>query len=151
MRYKRSIFLINRRFQFRFSLYVCSWLFALSLIYPLIIYSLFDFFTRYIEAGVEHQSIAALHQTRGELVWLLILLQVLFLGITLLISIFVSHRIAGPLYKLNRYLKEAATGNLQGDLQFRKSDHFKELAESYNEMVNHVQEKLKTNDSVNRK
>ena len=100
---------------------------------------------------MEHQSIAALHQTRGELVWLLILLQVLFLGITLLISIFVSHRIAGPLYKLNRYLKEAATGNLQGDLQFRKSDHFKELAESYNEMVNHVQEKLKTNDSVNRK
>jgi hypothetical protein len=39
--YKRSIILINKDFQFRFSFYVCSWLIALSFVYPLIIANVF--------------------------------------------------------------------------------------------------------------
>lgn len=133
--YRRSIFLINRPFQLRFSFYVCSWLFALSLAYPLIIYQLFEYFVRYMANDPTGPGVAVLQQTKQEMVWLLVLLQIIFLTVTFLISIFVSHKIAGPLYKLRKFFEQAERGEWSGKLFFRKRDHFPELAESYNEMM----------------
>jgi methyl-accepting chemotaxis protein len=46
-----------------------------------------------------------------------------------------SHKIAGPLYKLRVFLQKAREGKLQESLKFRKGDHFTELADDYNAMV----------------
>lgn len=135
MAYRRSIFLINKKFQLRFALYVCSWLFALSLIYPLIIHNLFDFFVRSAALDPMGPALTRLEETRGQMLWLLVLLQLLFLGVTFLISVFMSHRIAGPLYKLRKFFEEARNGNFRQQLFFRKNDHFHELADDYNDMV----------------
>ena len=133
--YRRSIFLINKPFQFRFAIYVCSWLFALSFVYPLIIYSLFDFFVRYAAADPNGPPIQALMGTRHEIMILLVLLQVTFLFISFLISIFMSHRIAGPLHKLGQFFEQAKNGDLNAKLTFRERDHFKEIAIQFNEMT----------------
>jgi len=82
MPYRRSIFLINKRFQLRFSLYVCSWLFALSLIYPLIIHNLFELFVRHAALDPTGPALSQLEQTRTNVFWLLVFLQLMFLGIT---------------------------------------------------------------------
>jgi sensor histidine kinase YesM len=132
--YKRSVLLINRRFQLRFSFYVCSWLFGLSIMYPMLIYNLYDFFFRYLAVDPNGPELAVLESTRNQMMILLVLLQVFFLGITFFISLFISHRIAGPLYKLKQYMKRAGEGKMEA-LHFRERDYFKELEEGFNEMI----------------
>src|ERR1700722_2099189 len=99
MAYRRRNFLINRPFQFRFSLYVCSWLIALSFVYPAIVHNLFELFFRFLAHEPGGPPIESLLSTRREVLTLLIVLQLVLLLITFLISVFMSHRIAGPLYK----------------------------------------------------
>jgi sensor histidine kinase YesM len=135
MAHRRSIFLINKKFQLTFSFYVCSWLFALSLVYPLIIYNLFDYFFRYAQVDPLGPNLAVLQRTRKEILWLLVLLQVVFLNVTFLISIFMSHRIAGPLHKLRLIMASVAKGNLAQEAHFRKKDHFQEVADDFNSML----------------
>lgn len=49
-------------------------------------------------------------------------------------ALFFSHRIAGPLYRLDQYFKKASHGpdNFNQPLSFRKNDFFQELPESIN-------------------
>lgn len=138
MLHRRSIFLINKRFQLRFSFYVCSWLIALSFAYPLIISNLFDYFLRYLALDPMGPALANIEKTRQELLELLLVMQVIFLSLTFLISIFMSHKIAGPLYKLRRFFAEAKEGNYSQKLTFRKRDYFQELVPAYNAMMESV-------------
>ena len=131
MSYRRSIFLINRPFQLRFSFFVCSWLFALSIVYPLIIYNLFDFFLRYLAVDPQGPAFGTLASMRKDIIVLLAVFQAVFLAITFLISIFISHRIAGPLFKLKRAMHEGLNGLKGEELTFRKTDHFKDLAAEF--------------------
>lgn len=54
---------------------------------------------------------------------------------TILIALFTSHKIAGPLYRLERDIKEVSSGNLQMRFSLRKSDEMKSLADGLNAMV----------------
>lgn len=136
MLYKRSTFLINKRFQLRFAFFVCSWIFALSMVYPLIIYNIFEYFFHMLSAPVAQPiSPEKVKQVESQVLMILGLLQLLFLVVTFLLSIFISHRIAGPLYKLRKAIEDVRKGNLDQRITFRKSDHFTELQDSFNEMV----------------
>ena len=137
---KRSIFLINKPFQLRFSFYVCSWLFVLSLVLPLVIFSLFDFFNRFARTNAPGRSLAFLGEIQSDILWNIGLFELSFAGVTFLISLFVSHRIAGPLYKLKMYMDKSSDGKLAGNLTFRKGDYFQDIADSYNALVSKVQE-----------
>jgi methyl-accepting chemotaxis protein len=142
-KYRRSIFLINRPFQLKFAFFVCSWLFALSLAYPLVIYNLFDLFFRYLSRDPNGPGLAALQTFRQEIIFLLATFQIFFLIITFMISIFVSHRIAGPLYKLKNFFKQNGGGKLSPDLHFRKNDHFQDVAHEYNLMLSKLRAELR--------
>ena len=142
MQYKRSLILINKPFQYRFALYVCSWTFAMSLIYPLIIYSLYDYFMKYMALDPHGPTMVAIQSTKSQVVWLLVGLQLLFLAVTFVISIFLSHRIAGPLYKVNRIFKDVRDGNMKEVMRFRETDHFQELSVSYNQMMDSLKASL---------
>lgn len=141
--HRRSIFLINRPFQLKFAFFVCSWLFALSLAYPVIIYNLFDLFFRYLSRDPNGPGLAALQTFRQEIVLLLVAFQIFFLIITFMISIFVSHRIAGPLYKLKNFFKQNGAGKLSPELHFRKNDHFQDVAQEYNLMLAKLRAELR--------
>jgi nitrogen fixation/metabolism regulation signal transduction histidine kinase len=52
-----------------------------------------------------------------------------------LIAVIFSHRIAGPLYRLQRHLKAVAAGAEPGDVKFRRGDLYQELAEACNELM----------------
>lgn len=122
--YKRSIFLINPSFQLKFSLIVCSIIIASTLIYPIIIY---DFFELVSAATPElpERVVAA----RKELIFYLITIQVVITLITFIVFIFVTHKVAGPLYKMKNHLAGIREGNPITPLTFRAGDHFHDLAE----------------------
>lgn len=133
--FRRSIILIDKKFQLRFCLYVCSWLFALSLVYPLIIDHLFEILMIVASKVPDAPAAKNVESTKTYVVVLLVILQLLFVGITFLISLFVSHRIAGPLFKLKKFFAEASQGHLSQNLKFREKDHFQDVADEYNSMM----------------
>ncbi len=134
--YKRRIYLINPRFQLKFSLYVCLLMFVSSLLYPVIIY---DLIAKYIPA--------AQTSAQGDMkLALSLVLGLWHIGITSLVfivCIFFSHKIAGPVYKTRRYLEMVKNGGFPGKLFFRKGDYFPELAEDFNATMEAVQETYK--------
>lgn len=127
--YKRRIYLINPRFQLKFSLYVCFMMFISSLLYPVIIY---DMTIKYIPEAQSDTKIA-----------LILVLALWHLGITSLVfitCIFFSHKIAGPIYKTRKYLEMVKNGGFPGKLFFRKGDYFPELADDFNSTMESVQD-----------
>ena len=131
--YKRSIFLINPRFQIRFSLVICSLVWISSLIYPFTIIELFSSFTR-----MNPQAAEALKGARTELLIFLGAYQLLYIGIVFVLCIFLTHKIAGPMYKLTNYLRNIAQGTAPSIITFRDGDNFPEVAEEVNNAFDRI-------------
>lgn len=51
------------------------------------------------------------------------------------VSIFITHRIAGPMFSLNRTIGMISAGDLKTRIKFRKGDDFAELAGEMNRMA----------------
>ena len=62
--------------------------------------------------------------------------------LTILMTLFVSHKIAGPLYHLKETLKALGEGNLK-PMHLRKGDQLQEMANSYNEALEKLNDKIK--------
>ena len=52
-----------------------------------------------------------------------------------IISVFLSHRIAGPIYKFEQTIKECASGKNVKEINLRKGDEFYELASAINNLI----------------
>jgi len=61
---------------------------------------------------------------------------------TIIITLFTSHKIAGPLYRMEQDVKEVAAGNLKAKFNLRLGDELKGMAESLEAMVRELQSKL---------
>jgi methyl-accepting chemotaxis protein len=55
-------------------------------------------------------------------------------------AIFLAHRIAGPLYRLERHLQEVGAGKEPKDVKFRKGDLYQPLAEACNKVLARLRE-----------
>lgn len=53
---------------------------------------------------------------------------------TIAVTLFVSHKIAGPIYRLEKDIEVIADGDLTFRVKFRKGDQLKELSEEINAM-----------------
>ncbi|MBI4924863.1 MAG: HAMP domain-containing protein, partial [Bdellovibrio sp.] len=132
---QRKIILINKKFQFMFAFFVTSWLIPLSLIYPLIVYRLFNVFVEYNFPDTNNISALPIGNTKIQILSLIIILEAIFLLLTFLFSLFLSNKIAGPLFKLQKGLREIENGNFDFNIQFRTGDQFSELSNNFNTMA----------------
>jgi len=57
------------------------------------------------------------------------------LAIIWFVALELSHRIAGPLYRIERELDEILAGKRHGPIKLRKNDEFKALVEKINRIV----------------
>jgi sensor histidine kinase YesM len=64
-------------------------------------------------------------------------IQFAFIGVIFVLSVFLSHKIAGPLYKLQNYLRDIREGGEIRNLFFRDGDNFHEIAEEVNLVMEH--------------
>lgn len=136
--FKRSIFVINPKFQFKFSLIVCSLILLSSLLYPVTIYEVFEAIFRQNPALGDKMS-----SSRSQLLVMLSIIQIVYLIIVFVICIFISHKIAGPMFKLSNYLKNIADGNSPQELYFRNGDNFTEIADLYNQAMERIKDDRK--------
>ena len=117
---------------------MCSIVFLTSLFYPI---TIFEIIVKIFDQKnlVSPDRIHELVQYKQALIVILVLFQLGFTALTFTICIFIGHRIAGPIYKMSRFLTHLSKGENHGKLYFRKHDYFKEFAEDYNLAVESFQ------------
>lgn len=65
----------------------------------------------------------------------IIYLSVIYLSLITLFSVFKSHKMAGPIYKIKAYLRRILKGEKVEEIRLRKGDDFQELANLINELI----------------
>lgn len=137
MKNKRKLYLINPSFQIKFSIMISLLLFISSLVYPIAIYDITS--SAIDKIGETAQLSQELLSNRKDLLIILAIWQVGFLAIIFIVSIFFSHRIAGPLFRLRAFFKTIQKGRGREVLQFRKGDYFPEIAKEVNKTFDIIQ------------
>jgi len=140
--YSRKIYLINPKFQIQMSLYVCAVVFATSLIYVFTVYQLLDAII--VDFSLRNPEIAMHYSNkRSLLIYFLIGFHLGFTCLTFFACIFFSHKIAGPLYKLQKHLRAIREDLNPGKLFFRKGDYFQDIADDINHTIEHIEDEYK--------
>lgn len=131
-RNRRRKYFIKKEFQTRFISRFCLPVIFTALIAAIVIYrfsgqsvvTVFENSRLMIKPGTEFIMPGLILST---------LISIILVGIaTMVIMFFASHRIAGPLYKVEKSLERMANGDLSFDIHFRRRDEVKKLADAFN-------------------
>jgi hypothetical protein len=133
-------FLINNNFQIQFMISlllisVCS----MSVIYLANDY----FFHSYMQRGEalnlppDHPFFLMIHEQKKFMTNVFVVVALTISGMAGLWGLFYSHKIAGPLYRLQKYFTQAAVDNapLKKKIYFRDGDFFQEVPDSINKYI----------------
>ncbi|MBI3810897.1 MAG: methyl-accepting chemotaxis protein [Nitrospirae bacterium] len=93
----------------------------------------------------EQAAAAAQFLALSDRLWPAILISV---PIFMVVSLWVTHRFAGPVYRLEQSLKQIASGDLGFQVRFRSGDDLQELAVLLNQIIHQQAAVLKTVQSV---
>jgi sensor histidine kinase YesM len=142
--WKRRVLLINPKFQLTFLFYML--VIAATIIVVLYVANVF-FFRRSYEAGQtlglppDHIYFTFIDNQRSTMKWIFLLAS----GVTMVNltfwGLYLSHRVAGPIYRLRKHMVELAEGKTNRDVNFRTNDFFPELAEAFNQFVKTLKRK----------
>ena len=109
--------------------------------------TIYDIMSEFIKLSIEAGKGSAIKDRSSTIIIVLGLWQVGFTGLVFILCIFLTHRVAGPLYKLESYLKKFTEGEPIEHLKFRKGDHFHEIAEEYNKAMGSLQTRYRNDFS----
>lgn len=132
---RRRIYFIKKRFQGNFILKFCMLVIVGSIVSGIIIYTMasttvtttFEGSRLRIKSTADYILPAVL--LSGAVV-------VVFIGLaTVAVTLFTSHKIAGPLYRMEKDVEEVTSGNLTKKFNLRQTDEIKALAESLDKMT----------------
>jgi HAMP domain-containing protein len=135
---KRKILLINPKFQLAFLAHTLAVaVVAIGVFYAADLY----FFWKFQQMGAS-LNLPADHGFYEFLREQKMVMNVIF-GVTAGVSLcmialgglFLSHRVAGPLYRLDQHMKAIAENRHSGEVKFRQGDFFQELAASFNRQM----------------
>lgn len=89
------------------------------------------------------QSKLSVDEMKDSLRMLLVLWQLIFGLVIFIVCIIFTHKIAGPLYKLKKYLTNLRNGYSEGKLFFRNGDYFQDVADEVNTTIETFQDHFK--------
>lgn len=153
-KYKRRIYIIDPDFQYRMirnSCLVGTAIIIMSLLFLVIVHHLYGDVQMMIITQPDPFSSAPISAppppeptSLFNLLWPVMAVSV---GITLVFLFFyvtiASHRMAGPVFRIRRVLREMAEGDISGEVRLRKKDEFKHLAEEVDNLKSVLREKVK--------
>ncbi|MBU4376778.1 MAG: methyl-accepting chemotaxis protein [Candidatus Omnitrophica bacterium] len=132
MENRRKNYFIKKEFQAKFILKFCALVALTALISASVIYL---FLSQSVITVFENSRIVIKPSTEFIMPGLILsgLVSIALVGVTtIIIVLFISHRIAGPLYKIESSLEKMGDGDLSFDISFRKNDETKILSEVFN-------------------
>lgn len=134
MVWRRRNYLINKEFQFRYIGRILFGILLMALVIAFTVY--YTTWARIMDAFYNIPQIAAQYaQLFASVNGTLLLVLIGFLAVTAVFSVFISHAIAGPIYRFQKAMESLAAGDLTLRIGLRKHDEFKTLASSINQVV----------------
>jgi methyl-accepting chemotaxis protein len=141
--FKRKNIFIDKQFQAQFILKFCT----LVAIGGLLTIAILYFWAGKSTTVSVVNSRVAVRSTADFLLPLLIqtvLIVLVIVGFaTILVTLFVSHKIAGPLYRLKKAMQNLEEGNLVEDFRIRRNDQLQNIAETFNNTIKKIREVIK--------
>ncbi|MGA8180171.1 MAG: methyl-accepting chemotaxis protein [Desulfobacterales bacterium] len=139
---KRKQYFVQKDFQFKFILKFC-----MVLIVGIIISTgLVLLFSENTLTSSFEQSRLVIKNTASAILPSVFLSHLIaFVLISLLaivVTLLVSHKLAGPLFRFEKELKEMGSGDLSKEVKIREKDQFKAVANSLNQMRVNLQKKV---------
>jgi methyl-accepting chemotaxis protein len=135
MGYKRRVYFINRTFQSEFILKFCGIVILGSVVFGTVLYV----FSKHTLTTSFENSRLVIKSTADYIFPGLLFGGIIVAAITALVAgiivILMTHRIVGPMYRFEKYVKEIGSGRLYADLRIRKKDQFQNMADSLNKMT----------------
>lgn len=145
--YKRKTYLIQKMFQTKFII-----LFLLLVIIGSLISGLILYFRANMQLGhsygMAHVKLTETGEILKPALFISFGISIVLIGIaTILLTIYISHKIAGPLYRFEKSSEEIGNGDLTLVTKVRESDQIKGLADAFSRMTMNLREKLLEIDS----
>ena len=141
-KYKRKNCFINKPFQTNFIIKFCLIIALGSMITILLVYYLAQNSTT---VAIINGKVAV-HTTAEYLLPLMfqtVLIELFLISIaTVYLTLLISHKIAGPLYRLNVCLNALGEGNFLS-MHLRTSDQLQEISATYNKAIKELNNKIK--------
>jgi methyl-accepting chemotaxis protein len=135
---RRKVYLINPRFQWRFIgfMAVVS-LLAIALLFVSNVLFFRNMTQDALAAGLapDNPFFDFLEEQKSSLSMLYFGVSAVAFVLMMGLGVLYSHRIAGPLYRLNTHMKGIADGAEPAPVKFRRRDQFPELAGNFNAMI----------------
>jgi methyl-accepting chemotaxis protein len=127
----RKQYIVNKDFQARLTMIIILLVIIVANIMGGLVYFMLNTDTGL--AGMV--SVLNVSSTEKLLFPAILTAEIISILIVALISLFVSHRMAGPVYRFERVIEDMRDGNLDFTFKIREKDEFKELADSLGELI----------------
>ena len=125
----RKRYLLKKRFQLGLTLKVFIALLAVAFITGWTIY--YSIWSTVLSEFGQEKLILVHRAITGKMILRLVLIMVAIA----ILSVFVSHRMAGPVFKFERTLRQLNQGERVEKIRLRRGDSFKELASEINDLI----------------
>ncbi len=126
---KRKQYIVDRRFQFRFTAVVVVSTLLVLLIVSWTIYS--NIWVVLLRGTQNPYFLLVKEQSDADI---FLKLALLMIAITI-ISFFISHKFAGPLHRIRKAARAVGEGNLSSHVDLRRGDEFVDLVGDFNHMT----------------
>lgn len=129
---KRRNYFIEKKFQTKYIILTILMLLSYSFLFIIIIFAPYILTLHFNYPLAEKVDAARVLLLLHSTIWPWIGGVILFFGV---VSIFVSHKIAGPLFRIKKSLAQVSEGDLSVVIKLRKWDDLKDLAEHINVLI----------------
>ena len=140
--YKRRIYFIDKKFQTKFILKFC----ALVAIGGLLTIGIIYFLAMQSTTVSILNSRVAVRTTADFILPILaqtVVIVVVIIGLAaVMITLFFSHKIAGPLYRFKKVMEALEKGDFSSGFKIRRLDQLQDLADTFNSMIARITSEL---------
>lgn len=141
--YKRRIYFIEKSFQAKFILKFCALVAVGGLLTIGIIYLLA---LQATTVSIVNSRVVV--QTAADFIMPLLIQTVIIVIIivslaTIIVTLFVSHKIAGPLYRFKKVIQALGEGDFSSEFRIRRLDQLQDVADTLNKMIAKIRTELK--------
>ena len=129
----RRKFLVDPDLQVGLSTEMVGWILVYFLVFSTVA-NLPNFVALARSPADDVEYLAAMEQLRGFAAYVVLPMAVTFVAMSIH-GVFLTHRIAGPVVRLKRAMRELSSRRLPAPISLRAKDHFKDLADEVNAAV----------------
>ncbi|MCP4671682.1 MAG: HAMP domain-containing protein [Desulfobacula sp.] len=140
--YQRKNYFIKKEFQFKFILKFC-----LIMLAGIILSTCFVlYFSQNTLTSSFNNSQLVIETTSQAILPTIVITNLITLAIitlaAIIITLFISHRIAGPMFRFEKDIRQITKGDLTVRINLRQKDQFSEMAKAFNEMSSSLHNKV---------